>query len=75
MTGNHSPTYNGCDALQCTQIKLVITFTFSGSCIELQQLIICSLAQYMVGCARSGLRGLSPSALDSLTFNFVYTAT
>ena len=75
MTCKTSPTYNGCEALQCTKIKLEITATFAGTWIELQQPIICSLAEYMVGCAWSRLARLSPSALESLTFNSGYTVT
>jgi len=38
------------------------------SWVEIQQPIICRLTEYMVGCAWSGLRRLSPFALEYLTF-------
>jgi hypothetical protein len=63
------------EAIHCKQIKLLITSTFAGSWFEIQQPIIGSLREYMVGCVWSGLRRLSHSVLDSLNLNFSYTET
>jgi hypothetical protein len=58
------------EAIGCKQIKLLIISTLAGSWIEIQQTIICSLTEYVVSCAWSGLHTLSSFALYSLTLNF-----
>ena len=75
ITYNPSAVYIWRDSIRCKQIKLLITASFAGSWIEIQQPIICGLTEYMVGCAWSQLHRLSPFALDSLTLNFSYTET
>jgi len=65
----------GHDAIRFKQMKLIITATFAGSWIEIQQPIICGLTEYMVRCAWSELHRLSPFVLDSLTLNLSYTET
>ena len=75
ITHNSSAIYIWRKAIRCKQIKLLMTSTFAGSCIELPQPTICSLAEYVLGCAWSGLRRLSPSGLGSLNVNFSYTET
>lgn len=62
-----------CEAERCVQVKLLKSAIFAESWIELQQPLICSLAQYAVLCVWSGLHRLSPSSLDALTWNFNHT--
>jgi hypothetical protein len=63
------------ETIRCNYIKILIVSTLPRSWIAIQQPITSSLTEHMVGFARPRLHAHSPSALDSLTFNFNYTET
>ena len=75
ITYHPSAVYIWRESIRCKQIKLLITATFAGSWIEIQQPIICGLTEYMVGCAWSELHRLSPFALDVPNLNLICTET
>ena len=74
-TQNPSAVYICHEIIRCEKNKLLITYIFAGTWNEIQQHRICSLTEYMVGCAWYKLHGISPFALDSLTLNFSYNET